>query len=98
MVISVPLLLFFMFGTEEVVVFVISRKIGRRRRNFVFMIGDFDNTKLALRTPLSQGRICGKLKSGRSTVKTFLQLRRITVDGCAGRNTYRKALKYEDAV
>ena len=89
---------FFIFGTEEFVLFAISREISSRKKNFVFMIGDFDNTKLALRTPLSQGRICGKIKSGKTTVKAIWQLRMITGNHIAGRNTYKNALKYEGDV
>ena len=68
----------FLAPTREDVVLEISSVAISRKKNFVFMISDFDNTKLALRTPLSQGRICGKIKSGRTTVKVILQLRRTT--------------------
>jgi hypothetical protein len=43
---------------EEIEVVSIS-ETSSRKKNFVFMISDFDNTKLALKTPLSQGRKYG---------------------------------------
>ena len=88
----------FLVPTSDDVVLEMSSVAISRKKNFVFMISDFDNTKLALRTPLSQGRICGKIKSGKTTVKAFLQLRRITVIHLAGRNTYEDALKFERGI
>lgn len=58
----------------------------------------FSNTNLLFQTPRSQGRKYGKKKTGRSTVKAFLPLRRTTDGGAAGRNTYEKALKYGKGV
>ena len=50
----------FLFVAIDEVLMEIPRKTISRRKNFVFMIDDFDKTKLALAKPLSQGRNYGK--------------------------------------